>query len=519
MGNVTESDLYSFFRRIGDNSIASIRVCRDSQTQESLRYAYVNFHNEDDARRALDALNYEEIDGRPCRISWTRRDPAVRKSGVGNLFVKNLDKRMDHVGLHEVFENFGEILSCKVSVDWNTGESRGYGFVHFANPEDAKKATESLNGKYINVGEESAGDKGKKIYVGPFVPRNQRANSGVNFTNIYLKQMNPSLTSEEFAELVTKATSDIAKVTSPWLSTRSKEDGSGEESRGFGFVNFETHEGAVRALSRFQDLNKLRELAPGLLHPKDELYAAQAVPKNKRKRQISQAPNRNLYIKNIASSVTDQQLHDLFASFGEITSAKIMVNEDTGERRGFGFVCFKKSEDARAAITKMNNQMFEGKPLYVALAQPKDQRRKQLEAQFNNNSRMMGMYPGYGAQRMMRPPMPAPRPGYSHPMPVQRAPYMVHMNPNPNGEEGGIRELLKRIPDEAKFQAIGDNLFGSILQSEKDDNSARRIVGILLLQQAGAPVEERIQRLITLCEDPEKRAEEIDQIKKRSNQN
>merc|ERR1712130_868682 len=138
--NVTESDLYGFFRRIGDNCIASIRVCRDSQTQESLRYAYVNFHNEDDARRALDALNYEEIDGRPCRISWTRRDPSVRKSGVGNLFVKNLDKRMDHVGLHEVFENFGEILSCKVSVDWNTGESRGYGFVHFANPEDARKA-------------------------------------------------------------------------------------------------------------------------------------------------------------------------------------------------------------------------------------------------------------------------------------------------------------------------------------------------------------------------------------------
>ena len=48
--NVTESDLYSFFRRIGENSIASIRVCRDSQTSESLRYAYVNFHNEDDGK-------------------------------------------------------------------------------------------------------------------------------------------------------------------------------------------------------------------------------------------------------------------------------------------------------------------------------------------------------------------------------------------------------------------------------------------------------------------------------------
>merc|ERR1712184_17208 len=96
---ITESDLYNFFRRIGENTIASIRVCRDSQTGESLRYAYVNFHTEEDARRAIEALNYEEIDGRSCRISWPCRDPTLRKSGVGNLFVKNLDKRMDNQAL------------------------------------------------------------------------------------------------------------------------------------------------------------------------------------------------------------------------------------------------------------------------------------------------------------------------------------------------------------------------------------------------------------------------------------
>ena len=113
------------------------------------------------AKRALEALNYEEIDGRSCRISWTCRDPTVRKSGVGNLFVKNLDKRMDNMNLHEVFENFGEILSCKVSTDSSTGESRGYGFVHFSNPPDAKKAMDGLNGKFINVGDE--GEKGKQM--------------------------------------------------------------------------------------------------------------------------------------------------------------------------------------------------------------------------------------------------------------------------------------------------------------------------------------------------------------------
>merc|ERR1712137_912227 len=307
---VTESDLYTFFRRIGENAIASVRVCRDSQTGESLRYAYVNFHNEEDAKRALEALNYEDIDGRSCRITWTCRDPSVRKSGLGNLFVKNLDKRMDNQALHEVFENFREILSCKVSTDATTGESRGYGFVQFVNAADASKAMEGLNGKFINVGDE--GEKGKQIFVGPFVSRNQRSGVGNRFTNVYFKHLNPNLTMEKFNELVIKATEDIATVTSPWLSTntRTREDGTEvEESKGFGFVNFESHEGALRALERFRDMNKMREVVPELLHPKEDLYAAEAMNKNKRRNQLGKVPhNRNLYIKNIAETVTDKQL-------------------------------------------------------------------------------------------------------------------------------------------------------------------------------------------------------------------
>ena len=160
--NVTESTLLEVFSRVGPNAVQSIRVCRDSTTGASLGYAYVNFHRPEDCERALDLLNFEEINGRACRISKSNRDPRLRRSGVGNLFVKNIAKDIDHAGLHDVFATFGEIMSCKIAIDRATGESKGYGFVHFSNPEDADTAIENLNGKCLND---------KQIYVGKFIPR------------------------------------------------------------------------------------------------------------------------------------------------------------------------------------------------------------------------------------------------------------------------------------------------------------------------------------------------------------
>merc|ERR1712130_944430 len=370
-----------------------------------------------------------------------------------------------------------------------------------------------------NVGDE--GEKGKQIFVGPFVSRNQRSGAGNRFTNVYLKHINPALSSERFDELVSKATEDIAKVTSPWLATntRTREDGTKvEESKGFGFVNFESHEGALRALDRFHDMAKMREVAPELLHPKEDLYAAQAMNKSKRRNQLGQVPlNRNLYIKNIAESVSDKQLEELFAPFGEIVSTKIMVNEDTGVKRGFGFVCFKNADDARKAITHMTNSLLEGKPLYVALAQPKELRRKQLEAQFAQ--RMMAPYPygPYPVQARMPVPPGGARmrggPGYGN----SRGHYPMNMG-QPGGRPGegdsSIRGRLKSVPEDRKLQFLGDTLF-SLLKNEDggDDFNTRRLVGTILQSAGGdASLEETVNRLVPLCEDAEKRAEAIQAI-------
>jgi polyadenylate-binding protein len=399
--DVTEALLFEIFNSVGP--VASIRVCRDVVTRRSLGYAYVNFHNVLDAERALDTLNYTAIKGVPCRIMWSHRDPTLRKSGAGNIFVKNLDKIVDNKALYDTFSIFGNILSCKVATD-ETGQSRGYGFVHYESEESAKNAIAKVNGMLIGQ---------KKVYVGPFVRKQDRSVPGdnVRFTNVFVKNI-PEDTDDDGLKTM------MGKYGEVQSAVVMKDENN--KPRGFGFANFSEPESAKAAV---EDLNG-KEMngktvfcgrAQKKAERESELRAKFEAMKMERQQKYQGV---NLYVKNLDDQVDDDKLREEFSKFGAITSARIMKDEKA-QSRGFGFVCFSAPDEATKAVTEMNGKLLNGKPLYVALAQRKDVRRAHLEAHYSSRvgSNNMRMQPGmpqpqmYPGQPMYFPNgMPQPRP-------------------------------------------------------------------------------------------------------------
>jgi len=116
------------------------------------------------AERAMDTMNFDQMKGKAIRIMWSQRDPSLRKSGIGNIFIKNLDKSIDNKDMYDTFSSFGTILSCKVATD-EQGVSKGYAFVHFETEDSATRAIEKVNGMLLS---------GKPLFVGRFLQRKER---------------------------------------------------------------------------------------------------------------------------------------------------------------------------------------------------------------------------------------------------------------------------------------------------------------------------------------------------------
>ncbi len=81
----------------------------------------------------------------------------------------------------------------------------------------------------------------------------------------------------------------------------------------------------------------------------------------------------NIYVGNLSYQADEQDLGDLFATYGEVVSVRVVIDRETGRPRGFGFVEMASDEEARTAIEALNGQEHLGRQLNINEARPREQ--------------------------------------------------------------------------------------------------------------------------------------------------
>jgi polyadenylate-binding protein len=305
--------------------------------------------------------------------------------------------------------------------------------VQFETDEAAQSAIKGM------AGVEISGQKIEcEIFQKKAAPVRQTA-----WTNLFVKNVPTHLTESDLAAMF----AEFGPITSLKLMTYNDDDAAADAasakphgvksgaSKGFGFVAFGEHAHAEAAASglngrQLDDPEGLARRAAAMAKavaegkpvegdgsPTRPLFVGRAQKKEERVRELKkkfQAIREtnaqsfmgvNLYVKNLDDQIDDKALDAAFKPFGTITSSRVMRNSD-GSSKGFGFVCYSSPEEASAANNEMAGKVIGNKPVFVALAQRRDQRREMLAQQHLGGPRnMMPHQGGPGGARGGMPPM------------------------------------------------------------------------------------------------------------------
>ena len=104
----------------------------------------------------------------------------------------------------------------------------------------------------------------------------------------------------------------------------------------------------------------------------------------------------NIFISNLSWAIKDGDLRELFAEYGEITSAKVIMDRETGKSRGFGFVEMPNEEEGKKAIEELDKAEYDGKVITVNVAKPREERTGGSRGGFGGGNRGGGFGGGRG---------------------------------------------------------------------------------------------------------------------------
>ncbi|QCD87265.1 polyadenylate-binding protein [Vigna unguiculata] len=278
--------------------------------------------------------------------------------GNASLYVGDLDANVIESQLFDLFSQVAQVVSIRVCRDQTRRTSLGYAYVNFANVQDAAIAMEHLNFTPLN---------GKPIRI-MFSHRDPSIRKS-GFANVFIKNLDASVDN--------KALYDTFAAFGNVLSSKVQVDENGQ-SKGYGFVQFDNDESAQNAIKKLN----------GMLINDKKVYVGLFVRRQERAPGNDGSPKfTNVYVKNLSETYTEEDLKQLFSTYGTITSVVVMKDAE-GKSRCFGFVNFESADSAATAVERLNGTTInDDKVLYVGRAQRKAEREAELKAKFEQEKR------------------------------------------------------------------------------------------------------------------------------------
>ncbi|XP_067845275.1 heterogeneous nuclear ribonucleoprotein Q isoform X4 [Heptranchias perlo] len=295
------------------------------------------------------------------------------------IFVGKIPRDLFEDELVPLFEKAGPIWDLRLMMDPLTGLNRGYAFVTFCSKEAAQEAVKLCDNHEIRPG--------KHIGVCISVANNR----------LFVGSIPKSKTKEQIMEEFGKVTEGLTDV----ILYHQPDDK--KKNRGFCFLEFEDHKSAAQARRRLMS-GKVKvwgnvvtvEWADPIEDPDPEVMSKVKV----------------LFVRNLASTVTEELLEKTFSQFGKLERVKKL--------KDYAFIHFDERDGAVKAMDEMNGKDLEGENIEIVLAKPPDKKKKERQAQ--RQAARSQLYEDYYYYPPPRMPPPArgrgrgARGGYSYPL-------------------------------------------------------------------------------------------------------
>ena len=424
---ITQSDIESFLSPYKSN-FDSINI----NEANPLR-ATVEFKDLDIANKCRHELNQKKLKNKNIRIMREEKNFLMKnKDTKNNLYVKNIPKGKDPRELYEYFLKFGDVFSLKVNEN-EKGEFTGTAFLTYYKEQDAKKCIEETNNKKIWDSDIEVNYQKNTHDKGYSHNNNYHNNYNNNYYNKSLK-INISNLPENYTDKeVTKLCEEFGKF--EICDIRKNKYGK------FAIVKFSKEAEMKSAIEKLNNksIEKNKLLVKEVHHSNNthnnnysnynNNYYGKQRPTNlpffypNISMNINNIPmqkyedtliNNNLYVTNIPQRATKEDFEKTFGQFGEIESTKLdedtTITKDAKDKqqffnKGFGYISFKKVEDAKKALESLDGKYIKGfenhyKRLSVEYFIPKDKRNPMTQGNFIQMSSGSVLYPNLPGQYM-----------------------------------------------------------------------------------------------------------------------